>query len=532
MQTNGTLRNTVSRPRAVVLFDLDCFYAQCEHLREPELESLPLGIQQKQIIVTCNYEARKHGVRKLTLVTEALRRCPQLVIRSGEDLTRYRQCSENVYRALRQVFTDEVARVERQGLDELFVELDLSSECGLLPPTETAEDELDGVGEDPWSQRSDDGAGAPRPAVPHDLSPPAGCTVAGDLAAEDPTCATTLVVAAHWAQRARDRIREVAGMTCSAGIATSKMAAKLAVGLNKPNGQAILAPGHVMALLGPKPMRFIPGLGHAVQKTLEQRFQISRDATVSQLADALTKEQWINALGQRVGSALYLACQGIDDSPVTSSSAPTQLSVEDSFQSCKSLAELEALARPLLEQLARRFREETSGLVARRFRLTLRWRGSNARRSATLPIEFSASAAEQITAGEMWTSWVRPLLTRLLGPNTAGFQLTLINVALVNLEPATSEAKSRSISSFFRQALPPPPTVVEQSPKQTVAATDADDDATEDQVVVLVEIDDPEPGDWGQGTGAVCPECYAWVRPWDVEVHSMSHDEGSSWWIA
>ena len=54
------------------------------------------GIQQKYIIVTCNYEARKYGVTKLMLISEALKKCPNLVIVKGEDLTHYREMSYKI----------------------------------------------------------------------------------------------------------------------------------------------------------------------------------------------------------------------------------------------------------------------------------------------------------------------------------------------------------------------------------------------------------------------------------------------------
>lgn len=52
-----------------------------------------LGIQQKYIIVTCNYVAREHGVAKLMSVMDAVEKCPQLVLVNGEDLTHYREMS-------------------------------------------------------------------------------------------------------------------------------------------------------------------------------------------------------------------------------------------------------------------------------------------------------------------------------------------------------------------------------------------------------------------------------------------------------
>ncbi|KAJ7428321.1 DNA polymerase iota [Pitangus sulphuratus] len=82
--------------RVIVHLDLDCFYAQVEMLRNPDLKNKPLGVQQKSLVVTCNYEARKFGIRKLMGVREAKEKCPQLVLVKGEDLTPYREMSNKV----------------------------------------------------------------------------------------------------------------------------------------------------------------------------------------------------------------------------------------------------------------------------------------------------------------------------------------------------------------------------------------------------------------------------------------------------
>ncbi|XP_022107648.1 DNA polymerase iota-like isoform X2 [Acanthaster planci] len=86
----------VSHSRTIVHIDIDCFYAQVEMVRNPALRTKPLGIQQKYLLVTCNYIARSRGVTKLMRITDALQRCPELVIVSGEDLTHYREMSYRI----------------------------------------------------------------------------------------------------------------------------------------------------------------------------------------------------------------------------------------------------------------------------------------------------------------------------------------------------------------------------------------------------------------------------------------------------
>ena len=81
--------------------------------------SIPLAVQQKQIIVTCNYEARRRGLHKLQLVHEAKKRCPDVIIVLGEDLTRFRNASKDNYNFLRGYSWS--SKVERLGFDEVYL---------------------------------------------------------------------------------------------------------------------------------------------------------------------------------------------------------------------------------------------------------------------------------------------------------------------------------------------------------------------------------------------------------------------------
>lgn len=104
--------------RIIIHFDYDCFYASVVENENPALKSVPLAIQQKQIIVTCNYEARRRGLQKLQLITEAKKVCPEVVIILGEDLTRFRDASKELYIFLQQSIWS--GRAERLGFDEVW----------------------------------------------------------------------------------------------------------------------------------------------------------------------------------------------------------------------------------------------------------------------------------------------------------------------------------------------------------------------------------------------------------------------------
>lgn len=97
--------------------DYDCFYAAVVEADQPSLKTRPLAIQQKQIVVTCNYEARRRGLYKLQRLVEARQLCPDVVVVLGEDLTRFRDVSRELYLYLKEGIWGDQA--ERLGLDEV-----------------------------------------------------------------------------------------------------------------------------------------------------------------------------------------------------------------------------------------------------------------------------------------------------------------------------------------------------------------------------------------------------------------------------
>lgn len=102
--------------------DYDCFYASVFENQNPPLKSQPVGVKQKSILATCNYIARGQGVKKLMLISEAKRLCPDLVVIDGEDLTPFRDMSKTLFSFLRSYSWNK--RVERLGLDEVFMGMD------------------------------------------------------------------------------------------------------------------------------------------------------------------------------------------------------------------------------------------------------------------------------------------------------------------------------------------------------------------------------------------------------------------------
>ena len=66
--------------------DLNAFFANAEILLDPELKGRPLAVSghtRRSVVSTASYEARAFGVHSAQSVQEALKLCPDLVIREG-----------------------------------------------------------------------------------------------------------------------------------------------------------------------------------------------------------------------------------------------------------------------------------------------------------------------------------------------------------------------------------------------------------------------------------------------------------------
>jgi DNA polymerase IV len=121
-------------PRKIIHLDMDCFYAAIEVRDHPELVGKPVAVggarDRRGVLTTCNYEARKFGVRSAMPTFQALQKCPQLIVMPTR-FEVYRRDSAKI-RELLAKFTH---LIEPLSLDEAF--LDLTDHPG--EPAATAE---------------------------------------------------------------------------------------------------------------------------------------------------------------------------------------------------------------------------------------------------------------------------------------------------------------------------------------------------------------------------------------------------------
>ncbi|MBT2396316.1 DNA polymerase IV [Streptomyces sp. ISL-100] len=125
----------------------------------------------------------------------------------------------------------------------------------------------------------------------------------------------------------RADIRAVTGLTGSVGLAGSKMLAKIASEQAKPDGLVLIEPGAERELLGPMPVRILPGVGPATGEHLRRAGM----TTVADLAEA-GEDELVRLLGKAHGVSLYRMAVGHDERPVVAERDAKSVSVEDTFE--------------------------------------------------------------------------------------------------------------------------------------------------------------------------------------------------------
>ncbi|MFF8596002.1 DNA polymerase IV [Streptomyces sp. NPDC015220] len=128
------------------------------------------------------------------------------------------------------------------------------------------------------------------------------------------------------ATRLRADIRAVTGLTGSVGLAASKMLAKIGSEQAKPDGLVLIEPGTERSLLGPMPVRTLPGVGPATGDHLRR----AGIHTVDELAEA-GEDELVRLLGKAHGQALHAMALAHDERPVVAEREAKSVSVEDTY---------------------------------------------------------------------------------------------------------------------------------------------------------------------------------------------------------
>ena len=197
-------QNKQSWDRAVILVDMNAFFASVEQLDYPELRKKPIAVTNGDAgtcIITCSYEARSFGIKTGMRIKEAKKLCSDL-IKVPSRPERYVEISTKIMEALEQVTPD----IEIFSIDEAFLDV---TNCQ------------------------------------HFYNSPVDAS-----------------------KRVKQIIAEVSGLPCSVGLSGDKITAKYAAESVKPNGFTVIFPWDAEKTLARVKVIELCGIGRNISNFL------------------------------------------------------------------------------------------------------------------------------------------------------------------------------------------------------------------------------------------------------------------------
>src|SRR4051812_35733388 len=159
-------------------------------------------------------------------------------------------------------------------------------------------------------------------------------------------------------------VRARTRLSCSLGVATSKVVAKVASDRRKPAGLTVVRPGREAAFLAPLPLRVLPGIGPRADEKL-------RAAGIETIGDLAALPDDDPLLRGKVGTMLHDRARGVDPRPLELATERISISQEETFpQDVADTARLHAELRSMSAKLAEHLqaREQTARTVTTKLR--------------------------------------------------------------------------------------------------------------------------------------------------------------------
>ena len=212
-------------------------------------------------------------------------------------------------------------------------------------------------------------------------------------------------------------VRAATSLSCSLGVAPTKVVAKVASDRRKPGGVTVVPAGTEARFLAPFVVRALPGIGPRA----EQRLAAAGVTTVGELA-ALSDLELRAVLPGQVGRMLRDRANGIDPRGLEGSAERISISVEETFE--RDLHDRELLhaeLRRMADRLGGHLRRD--GLSARTVTAKLRY-GDFSIRSRSTSLDVGIDDAARI--GELACALLdrglrdRPGALRLVGVGVSG----------------------------------------------------------------------------------------------------------------
>lgn len=254
------------------------------------------------------------------------------------------------------------------------------------------------------------------------------------------------------AARLQATIRDELNLSCSLGVASNKLVAKIATDVGKaavrsgrsPSAICVVPPGEEAAFLAPLPASALWGVG---PKTAERLAALGIH-TIGEIA-AWPADDLQRRFGQH-GADLARRSRGLDDRPIVTERAAKSISQETTFErDVRDRATLEQTLRAQAADIVRKLRR--SELTGTTVRLKIRWPDfTTPTRQITLPQPTDDPATIGDAAlrlfGEIWSAG-QPV--RLIGVGVSGLSTPSQQLSLLDLpSPEVQERRERMRSAL------------------------------------------------------------------------------------
>ncbi len=218
------------------------------------------------------------------------------------------------------------------------------------------------------------------------------------------------------AEAVQTAVRAATSLTCSLGVSTSKVVAKIASDYRKPGGLTVVPGGTEARFLAPFAVRRLPGVGPKA----EERLVAAGVETIGALA-GLGDVELKRLLPGSVGRVLRDRARGIDPRPLELSTERISISVENTFErDLTDRAQLHAELRGMARQVAGHLQK--TGRTARTVSTKVRYTDFSIRSRST-------SLRVGIDDGEQIGDLACGLLDRALADRPGALRLVGVGVS-------------------------------------------------------------------------------------------------------
>ena len=312
--------------RYILHVDFDSFFAAVSLKKAPEYIEKPVvvahGNGSGAEIASCNYPARKFGIKNGMWMKHAQKMCPDLKV-LPYDFKAYEEASREFYKAI--IETGGI--VQSVSVDEALV--DVSTQC-----------------------IADGGHG--------------GKGIQEGSIWREQAKADTI------AQELRDQIKDRTGCAVSVGIGGNILLAKVALRKAKPAGQHHIKPEDAIDFIGELTMQELPGIAWSIGGKLEG-IGVKFVKDVRQLS----KERMISLLGPKTGEKIWDYSRGIDRSEVGDQVVRKSVSAEVNWGiRFVTLEQVDEFIQSLCDELHKRLLNE--GVKGRQLTMKIMRRAADA----------------------------------------------------------------------------------------------------------------------------------------------------------